>query len=425
MARNRHAKKQTKLSWLEHRTGYPSPEEREAIIERRYELRMELITLMTRDISPNSPEGQRLSQKYGQEEVSLALKPIQKIFSNMSLLKGDGFDYRQYRQRFARFGGQRPFLSAADYYQKNNEQAKYTLDFLQNKSKHRPDTEELLDLLMIDAEIWQDITPEDIPARPASFPPPANNVYQEPLAAMLTWGPSLLPLDLLVNDWPAWEKKHIPALTRMTLDPALLHGWPGDKASWAPWYSLHMLAELQAVESAYALGELADMENDWLTDHLAHVWADMGHEVEPVLMMILDDPKLSDKRRGLAAEALKMLSENEPALQQAVVEAFERLIANRATSATLNAYLIDFLTGLIEDPADSNELIATIETAFAESRVDTTLISLEDMPWMGDDDEDWGDDDEDWDDDDEDDWDDEDWDDDDEDADGEDNKKTT
>lgn len=234
---------------------------------------------------------------------------------------------------------------------------------------------------MIDAEIWQDITPEDIPTRPASFPPPANNVYQEPLAAMLNWGPSLLPLDLLVNDWLAWDKKHIPALTRMTLDPALLNGWPGDKASWAPWYSLHMLAELQAVESAYALGELADMENDWLTDNLAHVWADMGYEVEPVLMMILDDPKLSDKRRGLAAEALKMLSENEPALQQAVVEAFERLIANRATSATLNAYLIDALIDPVEDPANSNQLIATIETAFAENRVNTQLISLKDMPW--------------------------------------------
>lgn len=85
MARNRHEKKQTKLSWLEHRTDYPSPEEREAIIERRYELRMELITLMARD-SPNSPEGQRLSQKYGQEEVSLALNFPTRAFSREMVL---------------------------------------------------------------------------------------------------------------------------------------------------------------------------------------------------------------------------------------------------------------------------------------------------------------------------------------------------
>ena len=28
-------------------------------------------------------------------------------------------------------------------------------------------------------------------------------------------------------------KKHVPALTRMALDPGLLNGWPAEKASWA------------------------------------------------------------------------------------------------------------------------------------------------------------------------------------------------
>jgi hypothetical protein len=384
MARRRHAKTQTKIDWLEHRTGYPSPEEYEAILKRRYELRMELIILMARDIAPDSPEGRRLVQKYGDEEVNIVLKPFSKAFSNSSIVAESSYGYRQYRQRFARFGGQKPFLNAAEYNQKSDEHSQYLMDALENNGVYGPDAQELLDLLMIDSDLWEDITPEDIPTRPDSFPPPPISAYKEPLTEMLTWGSRLLSLNMLVRDWEVWEK-HIPALTRMALDPALLNGWPSDKSSWVPWYAMHMLSELEATESAYALGELADMENDWLTDHLAHVWADMGMKVEPVLMMILDDPKLSDKRRGLAAEALSMLADEEPLLRQPVIEAFGSRIANPANSPTLTAYLIHFLGDL----EAQDEFRPAIESAFAENRVDTTIVTLENMVWM--EDEDWQD----------------------------------
>lgn len=69
MPRKRHAARPAaKIDWLEHRTGYPSPQEREAIIDRRSQLRLELIGLIVRDQLPDSPAGRRLVEKYGEEE---------------------------------------------------------------------------------------------------------------------------------------------------------------------------------------------------------------------------------------------------------------------------------------------------------------------------------------------------------------------
>jgi len=68
-----------------------------------------------------------------------------------------------------------------------------------------------------------------------------------------------------------------------------------------------------------------------------------------------------------------------------VVETFGRHIANPANSPTLTAYIIHFLDEL--DAED--EFRPAIESAFDEDRVDTDIITLEDMSWMKD--EDWDD----------------------------------
>ena len=174
------------------------------------------------------------------------------------------------------------------------------------------------------------------------------------------------------NKW----SKHISALTRMALDPGLLNGWPSENASWAPWHAIHMLGLLGAWESAPALAQLADLENDWLSDHLPHIWADMGVEVEPTLWMILENSSALTKQRGLAAEGLHMMTDENEAMEYKVIKGFEKILQNTKTfDLTLNGYLIMFL----RDMEALDDMWETIDSAFEEGRVDLSIIAPEDL----------------------------------------------
>ncbi len=387
MSRKRHiARPAAKIDWLEHRTGYPSPEEREAIIIRRNQLRLEFIGLVARDQLPDSPAGRRLVEKYGEEELGVILKQFDSAFLNNNVVETEAFGYRRYRQIYAQFGGARPFFSASEYKRLRAEHAKNFAALLKNQRIPNERQEELSDLLLMDSELWEDLVPQDHPPRPAGFPQPGQT-YQPPLTALLEYGADLVPPAVFARNLESW-RKHIPALTRMALDPLLLDGWPADPASWGPWYALLLLGELGAVESAYSLSDLADVENDWLSDLLPEIWAGMGPEVEPFLWMILEDLAHSTKKRGLAANALQLLADEEFALRGKVIDAFGRLISNPATPPELNAYLVYFL-GQLEA---QGVLRPVIEAAFAENRIDTEIIELEEMEWMEGDEDEWEDD---------------------------------
>ncbi|NOH02861.1 MAG: hypothetical protein HND47_13335 [Chloroflexi bacterium] len=177
----------------------------------------------------------------------------------------------------------------------------------------------------------------------------------------------------------------------MALDPGLLHGWPSEPASWAPWHAIHALGNLQAWDSAPALAQLADMENDWLSDHLPHIWADMGREVEPALWMILENTSASAKGRGLAAEGLSNLAEENEAMENKVVHGFEKILQSaKSFDPTLNAYLIHFL----REMEAVDEAMDAIDSAFEAGRVDLEIITPEDLDEDDDfyDEEEWEDD---------------------------------
>lgn len=88
MSRKRHpARPAAKIDWLEHRTGYPSPQEREAIIIRRNQLRLEFIGLVARDQLPDSPAGRRLVEKYGKEELNVILEQFDRAFQNNNIVE--------------------------------------------------------------------------------------------------------------------------------------------------------------------------------------------------------------------------------------------------------------------------------------------------------------------------------------------------
>jgi hypothetical protein len=356
------------IGWLKHRTGYPSPDERQAIIRMRDELRAELLMMMVTKVKPDSPRAQALYKKYGKEEVERAIQKIDEGMETPSFIADEARSYRDYRWRYARFGAGLKFLSSEEL------EASY-MDFLAQVREGKDS--EAGRLLLVDWRDWEDITPPAVPPRPSDFTSPAPASYSAPINELLDWGDDLKRSHEFEDEteYIQW-RKHIPALTRMALDPGLLHGWPSEPASWAPWHAIHALGNLQAWESAPALAALADIENDWLSDHLPHIWADMGTEAEPALWMILENPSASAKERGLAAESLRMSAGENEAMEHKVVRGFQKILQNAVMfNATVNGYLINFLNTM--DALE--EVEETVNAAFEAGRVDPEVITPEDL----------------------------------------------
>jgi hypothetical protein len=297
----------------------------------------------------------------------------------------DAKNYREYRQRYARFGAGLEFYTAKEI---DELQAAHVKTIKEPSDLNKPS--EIDKLLLFGWRDWEDITPPAIPIRPDDFHAPQPASYPAPIHELLEWGDDLNRSYQFVNetDYTLW-RKYIPALTRMALDPGLLNGWPSEKSSWAPWHAIHSLGELLAWESAPALAKLADLENDWLSDHLPHIWADMGMEVEPLLWMIMENPSASVKQRGLAAQSLSMMAEDDDAMENKVVRGFEKILGNAKTfDPTVNAYLIHFLREMEAE----QDVWDVIESAFNEERVDLDIITPEDLEEDGYDEEEFDDD---------------------------------
>lgn len=375
--RRRHAQKQTgatEIEWLKHRTGYPTPEEQEQIVQLRQELSVELIKIMVMGGKPGGAEVQALVSKYGTEEVQRATRKFSETMELPTFIADDAKSYREYRQRYARFGAGLKFYTAKGMDELfESYKSSMTGDEDENSFAEYERT------LLFGWRDWEDITPPAIPSRPDDFNAPQPAVYSAPINKLLEWGDDLHRSHKFADkaDFLNW-RKYIPALTRMALDPGLLDGWVVDKSSWAPWHAIHALGALQAWESAPALASLADRENDWLSDHLPHIWADMGAEVEPSLWMILENASGSEKQRGLAAQSLHMMTEDNEAIENKVIRGFDKIIGNTKTfNPSVNAYMIHFLNEM----ESVDEVRETIELAFKEERVDLNIITLDDLEY--------------------------------------------
>jgi hypothetical protein len=366
------------IAWLSHRQGYPTAEEREKLLELRRKLSLELIALAFVRPEHSDSRFRALIDKYGKEEVLHAQQAFRDGFDVPSLVADDAKSNRDYRMRYSRFGAGLPFFTAK---QREDLMEKYARRFGDETgdtdASGLAEMREVERLLLLDWRNWEDITPPAVPPRPADFHAPPPGLYSGPIAELLEWGNDLQKHHDFTDEeeYLHW-RKFVPALTRMALDRGLLQGWPSDSASWAPWHAIHALGNLAAWESAPALAELADLEDDWLSDHLPHIWADMGREAEPMLWMILEDRSASAKRRGLAAEALAKTADDDEVLNKKVVKGFEKILRDEKTfDRTLNGRIISFLRSL--DALE--EAAPTIQEAFDQDRVDLDIITPEDL----------------------------------------------
>ena len=367
------------IPWLEHRAGFPSETERQLLIHRREDLDNELLPIMLDNFDPDGPKMIKLVDKYGWDEVDRAIKSFSNSMHRPSFIADEAAALREYRHRYACFGGQRPFYSYQDLDVLLDEILRLNIDrhksgYIQSK---KPREIELDNLLLTGWRSWEDITPPAVPSRPSDFKSPTPAVYRDPVAGLLTWGTDL-DMERITDEAEQPERwlSQLPALERMALDPGLLDGWPGDPGSWAHWHALQLLGSLEAWQSVPALAALSGRSNDWLSDQLPGAWARMGLAVEPILWVFLEDVQAQTNRRGLAAEALTLLADDEPRLSGKIAQGFGQIVQKaQPCDPTLNACLIYF-TKMI---GEVKRIRPIIESAFADHRVDEHIITQADL----------------------------------------------
>jgi hypothetical protein len=360
--------------------AYPSPAERERIVERRDKLLREMLEiLVTPQVSDRKMN--ELIRRYSPEEVYLVLSAFQKRTSGSELIGNDAAIYREYRHAFARFGGDRPFLSVDEQGDLSVEYAKLNMGrTFKSFTSHRPGKREreVNDLLLSGAPFWEDVTPPAVPPRPPDFDAPSPGEYGYPARQLLDWGWDLDEAEERARTNARNARKWRPAaedLVQMALDDGLVNGWPGEPAGWAPYHALNMLGHLRAHEVAGRLFPLFEQENDWLSDRLAVMWGLMGAAAEPPLWEYLENVQHDPDRRSVVMLGLKKITETEPQRRPDVVNGLARLLSQAsADDAEANAYLVYVLNRL-----EATEVAEVIVEAFEEGKVNERIISPGDV----------------------------------------------
>lgn len=367
------------------KAAYPSPAERERIIQQRDELLRQLIGVVM--LTPGDERDRRIAQltnKYGPGEVAAVLDSFQKAATGREIIGEEAWLYREYRRNFARFGGHRPFLQRQEYEALSLEHALLSSKrMFESSMRHRPGgrERELNDLLLLDLRFAEDITPPAAPLRPADFESPPPGDYGHPVKALLTWGWDLN--EQRIADDARNEAKWRPAiaeLARMALDQGLLEGWPGEASSWAPYHALHMLGYLRAHEHSEWLLALLDRENDWLSDRLPLVWGQMGPEGEPALWNYLADRGHDPEKRGITLTGLRNIVRAYPKRRRDVIERLTRYLQESPDDDdTANGYVVHIL-----DSMRAVEAGDAIVEAFEQEKVDLRIVQLHDIDFLED-----------------------------------------
>jgi hypothetical protein len=324
----------------------------------------------------------QLIRQRGQPEVARILDLVQQTSFRRDLLTDEPMLYRDYRRVFARYGGPRRFLDRQEFEALTFEHAMlFGKRQLVALIARQPDKREreLYDLLLKEADLWQDITPPAVPPRPADWSALPSGEYTGPAQALLQWGCDLDDgrIAARAREAARWQPA-IPELARMTLDDGLLEGWPGIAASWAPYHALNLLGYLRAHEYARPLLALIDRPNDWLSDQLPQVWARMGLAAEPVMWEYLEDMSHPAQKRGIALAGLEALAKANASQRAGMVaELAERLQNSAASEAQVNGLIVFVLNRM--KAVQARDVIAQ---AFKQGKVDTKVMTPADVEFL-------------------------------------------
>lgn len=361
------------------RRAYPTPAERELIIQRRDDLMKELIEIFVAT-PPNEERAaiNRLTQTYGAAEVRLVLGRFQKRTRRPMVGEEPGL-YREYRLAYARFGGERRFLSKPEFEDMSFKHARLFAErefkALLRRGPGQQERESR-SLLLIDEQMWDDVFPPAPPQRPPDFVAPPADSYPGPLKELLDlgWKADEKTMATRARKAAIW-KPLVPDLERMILDEGLLAGWPADPPSWAPLHALRLLGYLHAHPSAGRLLTLMDRENDWLSDLLPSVSAEMGPQAAEPLWAYLLDREHSPEQRGNVMVGLQKLAEEHPRYRPEVVQGLTRLLDDSpARDGRANAY-IAYVLGELR----ATEALPALRRAYRAKKVDLKTMTWDDV----------------------------------------------
>lgn len=160
-------------------TPLPAPEEYDRIIQRRTLLMRAMIdALIARDTDPKQSDAQIaiLFADYGAAEVERMLERITRQFQRPRDPDAEAaWLYAEYLQLYRRFGGARPLLAAQELEALKTERARLMMrrDFLGEALTAAEERRfaEIGERILADADLWDDLVPEDPPPSQRLIPP--------------------------------------------------------------------------------------------------------------------------------------------------------------------------------------------------------------------------------------------------------------
>lgn len=163
--------------------------------------------------------------------------------------------------------------------------------------------------------------------------------------------------------------EHISELIRMATDEALNNGDPESDAVWAPLYAWRLLGKLraeEAVEPLLGLLRRLDADQDeWLSDELPEVLAEIGPAILPSVAGYLADSRHGEWARDAAVRSLGALAKNQPELRDDCVKIAARQLEHYADQGVkVNTALVSVLVDM-----EAVEVSSLMEKAFAAGRV--------------------------------------------------------
>lgn len=374
--RRRRKRRKRKPEKKQSRSIHPDLETRREIIAQRDQILKEALLSF---VEGDKTIINELVRRYGVYHVSYVLERYQAQTSRSFLIDETAI-YRQYRWLFAQFGGDRPFLSKQAYDDAIDSEIQDAEQVF--RSVFGPSTPD---------NIWEndrlthlvyatDITPPDVPPKPDDFVAPTPHSYNRRLKPLLNLGwqldeSAIAPHLRRKRKW----RKVLPELSKMATDPGLIHGWPGEKASWAPYHALTLLGHVGNPEIAADLLALLDVEDDWLTDRLPDVWAQIGPDAAAPLWRNLREMAYEEDELGVLVAGLIQIAQSHPDQSKTTVRSFiELLEAGTAEYADLNAYFVYALDQLGDDTA-----VPAIKAALDEDRVNPHIMDLDSITLLG------------------------------------------
>lgn len=147
----------------------------------------------------------------------------------------------------------------------------------------------------------------------------------------------------------------------------------GDPRSWT---RLHALCTLQLLGEPARIGivpllSLLDDDDDYINEAVAFYYAAMGEPaIEPLAKALMDSDEDTYYRAG-AGSALAELGEQQPELRDRIVAVVEQaLVLEQEDKATVGL----LITNLLD--LGARESLAIIQQAFAEQRVDLSIVQM-------------------------------------------------